>query len=65
MIVYFVDQVWRDVFMNGTEQRLPYLKYQLLGNVHSLRFCPFEDCLGIGHGAGFTSIIVPGHVITM
>lgn len=26
----------------------------------SLRFCPYEDILGIGHSAGFSSLLVPG-----
>ncbi|KAA6390338.1 MAG: putative U3 small nucleolar RNA-associated protein 7 [Streblomastix strix] len=30
------------------------------GSVHQLKFVPFDDALGIGHGAGFSSIIVPG-----
>jgi len=28
--------------------------------VSSLRFCPYDDILGVGHAQGFTSLIVPG-----
>ncbi|KAI0317558.1 BING4CT-domain-containing protein [Amylostereum chailletii] len=28
--------------------------------LNSLRFCPFQDILTIGHGAGLSSILVPG-----
>jgi U3 small nucleolar RNA-associated protein 7 len=28
--------------------------------ISSLRFCPYEDILGVGHEKGFTSLIVPG-----
>ena len=28
--------------------------------VSSLRFCPYDDVLGIGNSAGFSSIVVPG-----
>src|SRR5271170_5118061 len=28
--------------------------------VSSLQFCPFDDILGVGHSAGFESLIIPG-----
>ena len=28
--------------------------------ISSLRFCPYEDILGVGHSSGFTSLIIPG-----
>ncbi|KAK2961399.1 putative U3 small nucleolar RNA-associated protein 7 [Blattamonas nauphoetae] len=30
------------------------------GSIRKVKFCPYDDALGIGHGAGFSSIIVPG-----
>ncbi|XP_066842810.1 WD repeat-containing protein 46 [Anser cygnoides] len=38
----------------------PYLCHRLSRPPHGLRFCPFEDVLGVGHGAGFSSLLVPG-----
>uniref|UniRef100_A0A8B9P9R8 WD repeat-containing protein 46 n=1 Tax=Apteryx owenii TaxID=8824 RepID=A0A8B9P9R8_APTOW len=40
--------------------RKPYLCHRLPLPAHGLRFCPYEDVLGAGHGAGFTSLLVPG-----
>ncbi|NWS64652.1 WDR46 protein, partial [Chunga burmeisteri] len=40
----------------------PYLCHRPPRPPHGLRFCPFEDVLGAGHGHGFTSILVPGRV---
>ena len=48
--------------VGGEKQKAPYLTHHLLGEANVVEFCPFEDCLGIGHSNGFTSIIVPGGV---
>lgn len=59
-----VVEVWRDVMGEGggveEKQKGPYLTHRLKGEANGVEFCPFEDCLGIGHSNGFTSIIVPG-----
>lgn len=34
--------------------------HRVKGEVCSLEFCPYEDCLGIGHALGVSSMIVPG-----
>lgn len=31
-----------------------------LGGVRSLRFCPYEDVLGVGTAGGVSSLLVPG-----
>uniref|UniRef100_F1KWN2 WD repeat-containing protein 46 n=1 Tax=Ascaris suum TaxID=6253 RepID=F1KWN2_ASCSU len=51
-------QVFTDAHL-GTA-REPYLVHNCRGIVSDLRFCPFEDVLGVGHQGGFTSLLVPG-----
>ena len=53
--------VWKDdVFKSGTKHPL-YLSHSLPGDmVNSLKFCPFEDLLLMGSGAGIRSLLVPG-----
>ncbi|XP_078327151.1 WD repeat-containing protein 46-like [Crassostrea virginica] len=38
----------------------PYMIQKMKTTVHGLNFCPYEDVLGVGHGDGFTSLIIPG-----
>merc|ERR1711962_408981 len=38
----------------------PYMKHEVARQVSSLRFCPYEDVLGVGHAGGFSSMLVPG-----
>lgn len=51
-------EVWKDAL--AEKQKAPYMTHRVKGEVSRVRFCPFEDCMGIGHSNGFTSIVVPG-----
>ncbi|XP_072305778.1 WD repeat-containing protein 46 [Eucyclogobius newberryi] len=53
-----IVQVYRDVW--STPVTKPYMAHRVRGAVCGLHFCPFEDVLGVGHGDGFTSMLVPG-----
>ncbi|XP_019951873.2 WD repeat-containing protein 46 [Paralichthys olivaceus] len=53
-----IVQVYRDVW--NTPVTKPYMAHRVRGTAWGLQFCPFEDVLGIGHGDGFTSMLVPG-----
>ncbi|KAM3618307.1 uncharacterized protein V6R79_018670 [Siganus canaliculatus] len=53
-----IVQVYRDVW--STPVTKPYMAHRVRGTVWGLQFCPFEDVLGVGHGDGFTSMLVPG-----
>ncbi|XP_059189327.1 WD repeat-containing protein 46 isoform X2 [Centropristis striata] len=53
-----VVQLYRDVWSAPVTK--PYMAHRLPGTVWGTHFCPFEDVLGVGHGDGFTSMLVPG-----
>ncbi|EPS36534.1 hypothetical protein H072_9925 [Dactylellina haptotyla CBS 200.50] len=51
--------IWKDALR--TKANSPYLQHHTPANtVEGVKFCPFEDVLGIGHMGGFESIVVPG-----
>ena len=51
--------VWKDIFRE--KQKEPYMKHLQPGSkTSSLKFCPFEDVLGLGHTNGISSLIIPG-----
>lgn len=65
--------IWKDLFTAATAPssnsslatpskiQSPYLSWGKQGQrIERVRFCPFEDILGISHSSGFSSIIVPG-----
>jgi U3 small nucleolar RNA-associated protein 7 len=58
--------IWKDLFTSTPARepekvQSPYLNWGHDGQrVERVRFCPFDDILGISHASGFSSIIVPG-----
>ncbi|KFA79761.1 hypothetical protein S40288_00679 [Stachybotrys chartarum IBT 40288] len=57
--------IWKGLFDKNaaTQEKMtsPYMAWGGEGRrMERVRWCPFEDVLGIGHDAGFSSIIVPG-----
>lgn len=38
----------------------PYLKHHIGSSISDLEFCPFEDVLGVSHGGGMSSLLIPG-----
>ncbi|KAN0112638.1 WD40-repeat-containing domain protein [Hyaloscypha variabilis] len=57
--------IWRGLFTkHSLEQekiQSPYMAWGGDGKrIERVRWCPFEDLLGVSHAAGFSSIIVPG-----
>uniref|UniRef100_A0A914MLU7 BING4 C-terminal domain-containing protein n=1 Tax=Meloidogyne incognita TaxID=6306 RepID=A0A914MLU7_MELIC len=38
----------------------PYLMHKCEGAITDLKFCPYEDVLGVGHTLGLSSLLIPG-----
>ena len=57
--------VWKDLFNKSSadhqKAQFPYMNWGGEGNTISrVRWCPFEDVLGVSHDVGFSSILIPG-----
>ncbi|KAI0163240.1 BING4CT domain-containing protein [Pestalotiopsis sp. NC0098] len=57
--------IWKDLFVkhkaDQEKVQSPYMAWGGEGKaVERVRWCPFEDTLGVSHDEGFSSIIVPG-----
>ncbi|GMS95602.1 hypothetical protein PENTCL1PPCAC_17777, partial [Pristionchus entomophagus] len=51
-------QIMKDVSSGICTQ--PYLVDKPGGTISNLEFVPYEDVLGVGHGGGFASMLIPG-----
>ena len=57
--------IWKDLFRKHSADQVkvqsPYMAWGGEGNtIERVRWCPFEDILGVSHSSGFSSIVVPG-----
>ena len=58
------DEEEEEFIENVKENRDVYLRYRVNNSfIQNLQFCPYEDVLGIGHGQGVSSILVPGEFL--
>nr|CAB3267707.1 WD repeat-containing protein 46-like [Phallusia mammillata] len=53
-----VVEVYKDPCTQVQEK--PYLCHKLKHPAHHIKFCPYEDVLGVGKADGFASLLIPG-----
>jgi U3 small nucleolar RNA-associated protein 7 len=57
--------IWRGLFNKSVAKqekvKSPYMQWGGEGKrIERVRWCPFEDILGVSHSSGFNNVIVPG-----
>uniref|UniRef100_A0A1I8N4Q7 BING4 C-terminal domain-containing protein n=1 Tax=Musca domestica TaxID=7370 RepID=A0A1I8N4Q7_MUSDO len=52
-------ELYHNLIMGESASR-PYLRQHCGSFVHGMRFCPYEDILGVSTANGFQSLLVPG-----
>ena len=57
--------MWRDLFSKSSKDQVkvqsPYMAWGKEGKrIERVRWCPYEDILGVSHDKGFSSLLVPG-----
>ena len=55
-------QIWSPEAISGAKQNAPYLTHRVHESaaIECVKFCPYDDALGVGHAGGFSNLIVPG-----
>ncbi|KAI9553650.1 hypothetical protein GHT06_021575 [Daphnia sinensis] len=53
-----IVEVYKDICTETVRQ--PYIKHFVGNSISGLKFCPYEDVLGVGHARGICSMLVPG-----
>ena len=41
-----------------------YMSHTAQGSIQSVRFCPYEDVLGVGSAGGYESLLIPGMCVS-
>ncbi|KAJ1656506.1 putative U3 small nucleolar RNA-associated protein 7 [Dispira simplex] len=55
----YLTYIWKNGFKQ--KQAKPYMKCSMsTDHIRTLKFCPYEDVLGVGHSKGFSSLVIPG-----
>ncbi|XP_055897950.1 WD repeat-containing protein 46-like [Biomphalaria glabrata] len=55
-----VVEVFKDFTSQAYRPEKPYLYHRCERLIYDVKFCPYEDVLGIGYQLGFSSIVIPG-----
>ena len=53
-----VVEIYNNCFTQDVES--PYLRHRFNSAISAVKFCNYEDILGVGQETGFTSLIIPG-----